>query len=104
MFIMRYTVPEVFYYLKLFGVMPSIILLTIIYSRVTKKVGRDARFNIVIAYFLVFLALIYFFLIPNLEHLRFDHLADKLTQSSPKMVGLWEAIRYWPNVSIHFYP
>jgi ATP:ADP antiporter, AAA family len=96
MFIMRYAGAEVMYYLKVFGVMPSIILLTIIYSRITKKVGRDARFNIVIAYFLGFFALTYFFLIPNLESLQLNNLADSLNQSFPKMLGLWEAIRYWP--------
>lgn len=96
MFIMRYAGAEVMYYLKVFGVMPCIILLTIIYSRITKKVGRDARFNIVIAYFLAFFALTYFFLIPNLESLQLNNLADNLKQSFPKMLGLWEAIRYWP--------
>lgn len=96
MFIMRYAGAEVMYYLKVFGVMPSIILLTIIYSRITKKVGRDARFNIVIAYFLGFFALTYFFLIPNLGTLQLNNLADNLKQSFPSMLGLWEAVRYWP--------
>src|SRR5689334_11283981 len=61
MYIMRYAGAEVIYYLKAFGVMPFIILITIIYAGITKKVGRDARFNIVIAYFLGFFALAYFF-------------------------------------------
>jgi AAA family ATP:ADP antiporter len=93
---MRYAGAEVMYYLKVFGVMPSIILLTIIYSRITKKVDRDTRFNIVIAYFLGFFALTYFFLIPNLESLQINKLTDSLKQSLPNMIGLWEAIKYWP--------
>ncbi|OJW72285.1 MAG: ADP/ATP carrier protein [Candidatus Amoebophilus sp. 36-38] len=96
MFLLRNTGAEVIYYLKVFGVMPSIILMTIIYSRISKRVSRDARFNIVIAYFLVFFGITYFFLIPNLESLRLDNLADSLEQSMPKLLGLWEGIRYWP--------
>lgn len=96
MFILRNAGAEVIYYLKVFGVMPSIILMTIIYSRISKRVSRDARFNIVIAYFLVFFGLSYFFLIPNLDVLRLDNLADNLNESFPRMLGLWEAIRYWP--------
>lgn len=96
MFILQNAGAEVIYYLKVFGVMPSIILLTIIYSKISKGVSRDARFNIVIAYFLVFFGITYFFLIPNLESLRLDDLADNLKSSMPKMIGLWEALRYWP--------
>lgn len=96
MFIMRHAGAEVMYYLKVFGVMPFIILLTIIYSKITKKVGRDARFNIVIAYFLGFFGLTYLFLIPNLESLQLNELAESLKISFPKMLGLWEAIKYWP--------
>jgi AAA family ATP:ADP antiporter len=96
MFILQNAGAEVIYYLKVFGVMPSIILLTIIYSKISKGVSRDARFNIVIAYFLVFFGITYFFLIPNLENLRLDSLADNLESSMPKLLGLWEALRYWP--------
>jgi AAA family ATP:ADP antiporter len=96
MFIMQHAGAEVMYYLKVFGVMPAIILLTVIYTKITKKVGRDARFNIVILYFLVFFALAYLFLIPNLENLRLDNLADSLRTRFPNMLGLWEAVRYWP--------
>ncbi|ACE05519.1 ADP/ATP carrier protein [Candidatus Amoebophilus asiaticus 5a2] len=96
MFILQNTGAEVIYYLKVFGVMPSIILLTILYSKISKGVSRDTRFNIVIAYFLVFFGITYFFLIPNLESLRLDNLADSLEQSMPRLLGLWDAIRYWP--------
>jgi len=96
MYIMRYTVPEVLYYLKVFAVMPYIILLTILYSKISKTVDRDARFNIVVGYFLAFFALSALFLIPNLNALQLDRLGDFLIDSYPKMKGLWEAIRYWP--------
>ena len=93
---MRYTVPEVLYYLKVFAVMPYIILLTILYSKISKTVDRDTRFNIFIGYFLAFFALSSLFFIPNLQMLRFDQLGDFLTTNYPKMKGLWEAVRYWP--------
>ena len=96
MFILGNAGAEVIYYLKVFGVMPCIIIMTILYSRISKRVSRDNRFNIVIAYFLVFFAITYFFLIPNLETLKLNDLADGLIQKFPRMIGLWEAIRFWP--------
>jgi AAA family ATP:ADP antiporter len=96
MFIFRHAPAEVIYYLKVFGVMPYIILLTIIYSRISKQVSRDARFNIIIAYFLLFFGISYFFLLPNLSNLMLDGLASSLQQAFPKFEGLWQAIRFWP--------
>lgn len=96
MFIMRQTAPEVIYYLKLFAVMPSIILLTILYSKVSKSTNRDGRFNAVIAYFLAFFALSYFYFIPNLEALKLNYLATLLTEKAPMFKNLWEAVRVWP--------
>lgn len=96
MYIMRYTGVEVLYNLKLYAVMPYIILLTILYSKISKTVDRDTRFNIVIGYFLFFLGLSSLFFIPNLQVLQLDQLGDFLTANFPKMKGLWEAIRYWP--------
>ena len=96
MFILNKAGAEVIYYLKLFGVMPVIVIFTVIYSRISRVVDRDARFNIIIAYFLVFFVLSYCFLLPNLSSLTLDSLADSLEVRAPRMLGLWEAIRYWP--------
>lgn len=96
MYLLRYTGAEVIYYLKLFGVTPGIILLTIIYSRISKVTDRDSRFNAVIAYFLVFFGLSYFLFIPHLATLQLNSIADSLNTSLPSLKGLWEAIRYWP--------
>lgn len=96
MFLIAHSGPEVIYYLKLFGVTPMIILFTIIYSKVSSVMDRDGRFNTFVLYFLAFFGLFYFFLLPNLDSLRQDTLADSLNASFPKMLGLWEAIRYWP--------
>lgn len=96
MFLIAHSGPEVIYYLKLFGVTPMIILFTIIYSKVSRVMDRDGRFNAFVLYFLAFFGLFYFFLLPNLDSLRQDILADSLNARFPKMLGLWEAIRYWP--------
>jgi AAA family ATP:ADP antiporter len=95
MFIINHAPAEVIYYLKVFGVMPFIILLTILYSKLSKQVSRDTRFNAVIIYFLIFFGICYFILIPGLETLRLDTLADSLKERFPSWLGLWEAIRYW---------
>ena len=95
-YLLKHISAEVIYYVKLFGVTPGIILLTIIYSKISKATDRDARFNIVIAYFLVFFGLSYFVFIPNLEVLKLGSLADSLNASLPAMKNLWEAIKFWP--------
>lgn len=87
---------EVIYYVKLFGVTPGIILLAILYSKVSKATTRDGRFNVVIAYFLVFFAIAHFILIPHLETFQLNNLADRLNALLPAMTHLWEAVRFWP--------
>lgn len=87
---------EVIYYVKLFGVTPGIIFLTILYSKLSKTTNRDERFNIVIAYFLVFFSIAHLIFIPYLELLKLNSLADRLNTSLPTMTHLWEAVRFWP--------
>lgn len=96
MFILNNAGAEVIYYLKLVGVLPFIILLTIIYSKISGVVDRDTRFKIVIGYFMIFFTLSYFLLIPHLSSLALDSLADSLEKRFPVWLGLWEGVRYWP--------
>ncbi|MHA7877860.1 MAG: Npt1/Npt2 family nucleotide transporter [Bacteroidota bacterium] len=95
-YVLEHAGAEVIYYLKLFGVTPAILLLTIAYNRISRVVDRVRKFNIVIAYFLVSFGLSYLFFIPNLESLQLNGLADRLNASIPTMKNLWESIRYWP--------
>ena len=95
-YLLKYISAEVIYYLKLLGVTPGIILITIIYGRISKITDRDGRFNIVIAYFLVFFSLAYFVLLPNLESIKLNSLADSLNAHCSSLKNLWEAIRFWP--------
>ena len=94
--VMGNTGADTIYFLKTYGVMPTIILMTIIYSWVAKSVNRDARFNIVIGYFFLFFFLCASFFIPNCKAIQLDGFADSLTASIPSFKGLWEAFRFWP--------
>lgn len=87
---------EAIYYIKLFGVTPGIIFLTILYSNISKATERDTRFNIVISYFLIFFGLSYFIFIPYIEVFKLNSLANTLNGALPAMSNLWEAIRFWP--------
>jgi AAA family ATP:ADP antiporter len=93
---MEHTGAESIYFLKLFAVTPSILILTIIYNKISRVVDRVKKFNIVIAYFFIFFAASYLFLIPNLKALQLDSLADSLNVSLPTMKDLWACVRYWP--------
>jgi ATP:ADP antiporter, AAA family len=95
-YVLEHAGAEVIYYLKLFGVTPAILLLTIAYNRLSRVVDKVRRFNIVIAYFFVFFGISYLFFIPNLEALQLNSLADRLNTSLPSMSSLWESVRYWP--------
>ena len=95
-YVLEHASAEVIYYLKLFGVTPAILILTIIYNRISKLVDMVKKFNIVIAYFFIFFGLAYLFFIPNLEALQLNDFADKLNIRFPAMNSLWEMIRYWP--------
>ena len=101
MFLLQHTAPEVIYYIKLVAVIPSIVVMTILYSKVSKSTDRDGRFNAVITYFLAFFAVSYFLLVPNLETLKLDTLAQSLTESMPMFKSLWEVIRVWPLTLIY---
>mmetsp|Transcript_1085 Transcript_1085/g.2707 ORF Transcript_1085/g.2707 Transcript_1085/m.2707 type:complete len:484 (-) Transcript_1085:1170-2621(-) len=95
-YVLKYVGAEMIYYLKLFGVTPSIILLTLLYNRISKVVDRDKKFNIVITYFLVFFGLACFAFMPNIEFLKLDTLANGMHKLAPAFGNLWEVLRYWP--------
>lgn len=96
MLLMHYTgQAEVLYFLKVYGVTPFMIILTLIYAKLGKY-DRDTRFYVAVGYFLFIIAACYFFFIPNIDILRLDGFADRLCSSMPKMKALWEALRFWP--------
>lgn len=84
------------YFLKLFGITPSMIVLTILYSKVSAVTDRDARFNAVMVYFLAFFTLALLFLLPYKDSLKFVGFADMMTAHFPRFLGLWQIIALWP--------
>lgn len=95
-FILSYTGEAAsLYYLKMYGVTPFIIILTLIYSKLA-NLHRDVRFFVMMGYFIITIGLCYFIFIPNLESVRLDNLAHKLNELVPSMRPLWECLRFWP--------
>jgi len=94
-FILENASAESIYYLKVIGVMPAVVIYTIIYSALSGSMGRDGRFNTIVGYFLIFFGIFLVFLLPNSESLKVNGLPDSLIEKFPNFVGLWEAIRNW---------
>ena len=84
------------YFLKLFGITPSMIIFTILYSKVSTMTNRDGRFNAVMIYFLVFFIFSLLFLLPHKDSLKLVGFADTMTAHFPRFVGLWQIIALWP--------
>merc|ERR1712196_552490 len=87
-FILENASAESIYYLKVIGVMPAVVIYTIIYSALSGSTGRDGRFNIIIGYFLTFFFLFLVFLLPNSESLKVNDLPDSLIEKFPNFIGL----------------
>ena len=95
-YIYRYMRSESIYFLKIL-VIPSIVLFTFFYTIVTKKFeDKYTRFNIVFGYFLTFLLIFTFILLPFVDFFRLDSIADSLTNISPRLKNFWNIIRVWP--------
>ena len=94
-YVINYMGPDSIYCLKVI-VIPSIVIFTILYTSIAKKVDNYTRFNVVFAYFLAFLLLFSFILLPGCEALKLNSIADTLTDKFPKMKAWWETLRVWP--------
>lgn len=77
-------------------VIPSVILFTMVYTFIAKRVDRDVRFNIVVSYFLLFFFLCYKILLPQCDSLQLISLSTYLSTKFPKCFHLWDCIRVWP--------
>ncbi len=93
---------ETIYILKTFFVLPMMILFTIIYSIIARKVGRDTRFNIIAIYFISFFLLSFFVFIPFSKELQLDSVAAYLNSVAPRFKGYWAAIQYW-HLSLFYF-
>lgn len=94
---------DTIYVLKTFFVLPMMILYTIIYSVIARKVSRDTRFNFVALYFIAFFLLSFFVLIPFKEQLQLDSLGAYLNSIAPRFSGYWAALQYWHFSLFYFH-
>ena len=101
-FILSNAPSETIYVLKTFFVLPMMILFTIIYSKIAKKVGRDTRFNIVALYFIGFFLLSFLVFIPFSKQLQLDSVAAYLNAVAPRFKTYWAAIQYW-HLSLFYF-
>ena len=70
---------ETIYYLKTFVVMPSVVLFTIVYGAVSRRLGRDALFKATILYFFCFFGIFLFFILQGAtRHLAIDESAHQV--------------------------
>ena len=82
---------ESIYILKVL-VIPSIILFTILYTFIAKRVSRDFRFNIVVTYFFLFFTIFYLF--SDNESIQLTKISE-LGNSYFDYPALWKCVRFW---------
>lgn len=85
-------------FLKVWGVLPSAVILTYFFTLLASRFNREQVFYIVITFFLSFFLLFTAFLHPNHELLELVWLPKRLNQILPTgFQGLISAIQYWPT-------
>ncbi|MCP3659725.1 MAG: ADP/ATP carrier protein [Bacteroidetes bacterium] len=83
------------YYLKLFCVMPALIIFAIVYGNLSTKFNREGRFYIILIYFILFFSIFLIFILPNQETFKLTKFTSNLFISYPKLSGFWEIIKNW---------
>jgi ATP:ADP antiporter, AAA family len=85
-------------FLQLYGYIPSALLCTLIYFKLSNIISREKLFYSIIASFLTFFAVFAVFLYPNLQSMQLDGIAAWLNPhlSAMKMSGGAECLRLWP--------
>lgn len=82
-------------FIKTYGVMPMVILYTMIYNSLSNRYGRDRLFYMTISYFVAFFFVFTFFLYPNREALVLNSFYTKANEILPSLNGMWSAIKFW---------
>ncbi len=90
---------EVIPFLKVWAVLPSAVLLTYVYTKLSNRLNREQVFYAMLAIFLGFFTLFMVFLHPHREALELKELSDFLSQQLPERLnglkGLLIIIRHW---------
>ncbi|NGX62925.1 MAG: ADP,ATP carrier protein 1 [Candidatus Anoxychlamydiales bacterium] len=83
-------------FLKVWAILPSAILLTFLFTKLSSKLNRENIFYVVMSVFLGFFALFIFVIYPNIELFNLNSTADMLATKLPLgFKGFISIIRYW---------
>jgi len=83
-------------FLKVWAILPSSILLTLIFTKLSSKFNRETIFYVMIGIFLTFFVIFIFFLYPNTNFFTLDSISNKLSATLPKgFKGFISMVRYW---------
>ncbi|MFA6118503.1 MAG: Npt1/Npt2 family nucleotide transporter [Parachlamydiales bacterium] len=87
---------EVIPFLKVWAILPSAILLTFLFTKLSSKFNREKIFYVMISIFLVFFAIFIFVLNPNAGLYQLDSMSDYLSLHMPHgFKGMIAIVRYW---------
>lgn len=87
---------EVIPFLKVWTILPSAIMLTFLFTKLSSKFNREKIFYVMIGFFLSFFAFFIFVLYPNADYFNLNNLANHLTNTLPTgFKGFIAIIRYW---------
>lgn len=83
-------------FLKLWAILPSAIILTFLFTKLSAKCNRENIFYIIMCVFLSFFAFFIFVIYPNIELYNLNATADILATKLPVgFKGFISIIRYW---------
>lgn len=87
---------EVIPFIKVWAILPSAILLTVLFTRLANRFSRETVFYIMMSIFITFFFIFAFVLFPAQKHLHPNALADKLQAFLPEgFSGLIALFRNW---------
>lgn len=83
-------------FLKVWAILPSAILLTFLFTKLSSRMNRENIFYVIMSLFLGFFALFIFVIYPNIELFNLNSTADMLATKLPSgFKGFISIIRYW---------
>lgn len=93
---------EVIPFLKVWGILPGVFLMTWVYTRLLRRFSREKVFYIMISFFLSYFLLFAFVIHPHSKELHLHALGDLLTEKLPEgFHGLIAFIRNWTFTSFY---
>ncbi len=88
---------------KFFGVLPFMFIFKIVYDAVSRRGGRDLRFNFILTYFLIFFFFYRFVIYPHPEIFQFHGVADWLEAHASRLDKFALMFREFNNVIFYIH-